>query len=299
MQLKWIEDFLALAETGSLSRAAELRSVTHPAFGRRIQALETWAGTALIERGRNPVRLTPAGALFRDTAAQLAASLRDSRLEMQSEAGRQARSVSFATGRTLARTILADLLVRLRPVLREAEVRIATASLADTARRLERNETDFMLGYHHPLLAVRLDGRQFQFATLASDKLVPVSRADAAGAPLYPVAPGKPVPLLAYARSLALGRLLEDHLSQHRAAPLLVRRIECDSADALNEYVLKGLGVAWLPWSMVAADCRRGVLVSLGGRSDEIAFEVRLYRSRARLADLAEAAWEATANRKA
>ena len=38
---------------------------------------------------------------------------------------------------------------------------------------------------------------------------------------------------------------------------------------------------------------------SLPGRSDEIAFEVRLYRSRARLADLAEAAWEATANRKA
>ena len=50
---------------------------------------------------------------------------------------------------------------------------------------------------------------------------------------------------------------------------------------------------------MVAADCRRGALAALGGRSEEIAFEVRLYRPRARLTDLAEAAWEATANRKA
>ncbi|MNT93147.1 hypothetical protein D3C72_2345530 [compost metagenome] len=57
--------------------------------------------------------------------------------------------------------------------------------------------------------------------------------------------------------------------------------------------------MAWLPWSMVAADCRRGALAALGGRSEEIAFEVRLYRPRARLTDLAEAAWEATANRKA
>ena len=40
MQLKWFEDFLALAQTRSFSRAAELRHVTHPAFGRRIKALE-------------------------------------------------------------------------------------------------------------------------------------------------------------------------------------------------------------------------------------------------------------------
>jgi DNA-binding transcriptional LysR family regulator len=216
---------------------------------------------------------------------------------MQSEAGRQARSVSFATGRTLARTILADLLVRLRPILREAEVRIATASLADTARRLERNETDFMLGYHHPLLAVRLDGRQFQFATLASDKLVPVSRADAAGAPLFSVTAGKPVPLLTYERSLALGRLLEDHLSQHRAAPLLARRIECDSADALSEYVLKGLGVAWLPWSMVHGECKAGRMALAGDRRMEVRFEVRLSRPKRRLHALAEEVWQAALHR--
>jgi LysR family transcriptional regulator, hypochlorite-specific transcription factor HypT len=35
MELKWVEDFLQLAETGSFSRAAELRYVTQPAFSRR------------------------------------------------------------------------------------------------------------------------------------------------------------------------------------------------------------------------------------------------------------------------
>ena len=47
MQLKWLEDLVALAQTRSFSRAAELRHVTHPAFGRRIKALEDWAGAAL------------------------------------------------------------------------------------------------------------------------------------------------------------------------------------------------------------------------------------------------------------
>ena len=50
MQLEWLEDFIELAQVRSLSRAAENRCVTHPAFGRRIRALEDWAGVALIER---------------------------------------------------------------------------------------------------------------------------------------------------------------------------------------------------------------------------------------------------------
>ena len=50
MQIKWLEDLVALAEAGSLAEAARQRHVTHPAFGRRIRALEHWAGGPLIDR---------------------------------------------------------------------------------------------------------------------------------------------------------------------------------------------------------------------------------------------------------
>jgi DNA-binding transcriptional LysR family regulator len=98
---------------------------------------------------------------------------------------------------------------------------------------------------------VRLDGRQFSYLTVMSDKLVPVARADAEGKPLFALAqallPGaSPVPYLAF-HSMALGRLAEDHLASHPLWPRLRRCIECDSADANYEYVLKGLGVAWMP----------------------------------------------------
>ncbi|MBL9048416.1 MAG: LysR family transcriptional regulator, partial [Tabrizicola sp.] len=44
MDLNWLEDFLALAESRSFSRAAEVRGVTQSAFSRRIRALEDWLG---------------------------------------------------------------------------------------------------------------------------------------------------------------------------------------------------------------------------------------------------------------
>ncbi|WP_404301026.1 LysR family transcriptional regulator [Alicycliphilus denitrificans] len=298
MQLKWLEDFITLAHERSFTRAAELRHVTHPAFGRRIRALEAWAGTPLIERGGAPVRLTPAGQAFLETAEQLARGLAQSHEELQAIAGRHARTVTLATGRTLARTLVADLLVRLSPLLgTDGELHIRTGSLAETVDGLQRGEADFAILYHHPSLVVPLDARQFQHLTLASDRLVPMARADARGTPLYPLGGEAPVPHVAYARTLALGRLLEDHLAHHPARPRLQRLLECDSPDASYEYVLKGLGVAWLPWSMVQTDCQAGRLAPAGDRRLELKFDVRLYRPKRRLAPLAEALWAAMARR--
>lgn len=298
MQLKWLEDFITLAHERSFTRAAELRHVTHPAFGRRIRALEAWAGTPLVERGGGPVRLTPAGQSFLETAEQMARGLAQSHEELQAIAGRHARTVTLATGRTLARTLVADWLVRLRPLLgTDGELRIRTGSLAETVDGLQRGEADFAILYHHPTLVVPLDARQFQHLTLASDRLVPMARANARGAPLYTLDSQTPVPHVAYARTLALGRLLEDHLAHHPARPRLQRLLECDSPDANYEYVLKGLGVSWLPWSMVHADCQAARLAPAGDKRLELRFDVRLYRPKRRLSPLAETLWSAMARR--
>lgn len=300
MQLKWLEDFILLAQERSFTRAAELRHVTHPAFGRRIRSLEAWAGTPLVERGGGPVRLTPAGQVLLDTAEQMASNLAQSHEEMQAIAGRQARTVTLATGRTLARTVVADLLVRLRPALADGELRILTLTLAEAVGEMQRGEADFSLIYHHPTLVVPLDARQFSHLTLASDRLVPMSRADASGAPVFRfayTAQGAAVPYIAYARTLALGRLVEDHLANHRTAPRLQRLVECDSPDAHYEYALKGLGVSWLPWSMVHADVKAGRLAAAGDKRMEIRFDVRAYRPKRRLGALAETMWTVMSRR--
>ena len=293
MHIKWLEDFITLAQTRSFSRAAELRHVTHPAFGRRIRALEAWAGTPLVERGGSPVRLTPAGETFLEASSQMVRSLGDARGEMHSAANRQAQTIRLATGRTLARMLVADWLVRLQPVLQGAEMCIVTRSLADVVRMLEQDEADFALLYHHTALALRLDARRFTHVTVATDRLVPVSRADTRGQAIHSFSSAQPTPYLAYAPTLAMGRLVDDHLAHNPRAPQLQRLVECDSADAQYEYVRKGLGVAWLPWSMVHRDCASGQLARAGDKAMEVKFDVRLYRPKRRMGSLGEAVWKA------
>src|SRR5690606_6343803 len=136
----------------------------------------------------------------------------------------------------------------------------------------------------------------YQHITLATDKLVPVCQVATQGKPRYSLdAESGSLPLISYSRGLAMGRIAGDRI-ETMPYPL-VSSIRCDSLDAVHGTVANGLGIAWLPWSMVEADCRRGSLVVLGGRSEQIGFEVRLYRSRGQLSDVAEAVWKAMERR--
>jgi DNA-binding transcriptional LysR family regulator len=293
MQTKWLEDLIALSHTGSLTRAAEQRHVTHPAFGRRIRALEAWAGAPLIERRGASVCLTSQGEKLLGFALQVVPAMAQARSEIGGEQGQgRTATVTLATGRTLARTVAADWLSRIRRQRVGVRVVVRTGSMAETLQRFERGESDFMLTYQHPQIAMRLSSHQYLQRKVASDRLVPVGRVNAQGQAAFSFERDEPVPYLAYADTLALGRLVRDHLSNHPKAPRLTETIECDSADALIEYALKGLGVAWLPWSLAAGACKARQLAPVGSKALEIGFEIRMVRAKRRLSPAAESFWQ-------
>ncbi|QJE73567.1 transcriptional regulator GcvA [Aerophototrophica crusticola] len=59
--------FEAVARHESLTRAAAELNVSHPALSRHVKELEAWLGRPLFERHNRGLRLTNAGARYRDT----------------------------------------------------------------------------------------------------------------------------------------------------------------------------------------------------------------------------------------
>ena len=296
MQTKWLEDFVAFARFKSFTRAAEERQVTLPAFGRRIKSLETWLGVPLVNRGEYPATLTDEGELFLQTAQEIVAKLCEGRacLRARSLAGND--TLSVATGRTLAHTFFPELLERTRKRVGTFPVRVSTGSVHDMALQLEEGVSDVLLSYYHPLVGLRLDERQFHHLTIARETLVPVCR-PVAGIPRFtlPGSPKAPVPLLSYLPTLMMGNVLDMHLLERGDTYHLQRVLTADFAEALLEHVLQGLGVAWLPRRLIASDLAQGRLVHAGGKADEVALEIRLYKRQARNKPLTESCWRVLA----
>lgn len=291
MQLKWLEDLLALQEAGSIVRAAQRRHVTHPAFGRRLRALEEWAGAPLFVRDAPALEFTAEGEAMLEAAREAISSL--SRVRQSAPKPVEQESVHIVTGRTLARTLLATWYGRMLPIFGQRKLKVSTMGVQDAIEFLATGKAHFLLVYYHTMLGTGLDPRRFTHLRIADEALIPVSCVTPDGRPMYPLSRRKATPWLSYAGSLAMGRLINDHLGSHPKPPLLHAGVEIDSADAAHEFVLRGFGVAWLPRSMVAVDCRQGRMVVVGDKSHHVPLEVRLYRSRNPLGPLAEALWRA------
>ena len=71
MDLKSLQVLCAIADLGSVSKAAEHVGISQPAASRHLAALETEMGEPLVYRGRRPVQLTQFGAAVAQRASPL------------------------------------------------------------------------------------------------------------------------------------------------------------------------------------------------------------------------------------
>jgi DNA-binding transcriptional LysR family regulator len=75
MELRHLRAFLAIAEEGTITRAAARLHIGQPALSRTLRQLETHLGVRLVDRSTHHLELTPAGHRFRDRAAAALAAV--------------------------------------------------------------------------------------------------------------------------------------------------------------------------------------------------------------------------------
>lgn len=71
LDVRHLQLMLAIEETGSVTRAAELLGLTQPALSRQVREAERRLGTSLYERVNKRLRLTPAGDCLLQSAKRI------------------------------------------------------------------------------------------------------------------------------------------------------------------------------------------------------------------------------------
>lgn len=285
MDTKWLEDFVSLAETRSFSRSAQVRHVTQPAFSRRIQSLEAWAGTDLVDRSAYPTRLTAAGATFYPQALEMLQALQGARAMLRGHAAVGDDVIEFAVPHSLAFTFFPAWVSALRANFGPIKSRLHALNVHDAVMRLVEGHCDLLIAFHHGEQPLQLDAENYEMRVLGTESLAPYSRPLPDGNPAHrlPGRAGALVPYLGYAPGAYLGRVVDLILKQASEPIHFDRVYETDMAEGLKAMALEGHGVAFLPRSSVRDEVRMRRLVSAvpeGIHGLEMLLEIRAYRQK-------------------
>lgn len=142
MNLRQIDYAVAVAETGSFTRAAERCHTVQSALSHQISRLEEQLGARLFERTSRRVALTPAGRTFLTYARQVQEAARRLGDEMAAATGEIRGTLTLGTISTLTVVNLPALLAEFHRRHPQVDIRLHTGMSDRLLEELRQQETD-------------------------------------------------------------------------------------------------------------------------------------------------------------
>lgn len=133
---------LAIARTGSVTAAAEALHYAQPSISHHLRKLEAECGTPLVQRVGRRVRLTPAGQLLADRAAEIVGRLDATERELAAHVGLRQGQVRLAAFPSALGTFVPAASVRLRRTHPGLELRLTEAEPPEALRMLRAGYVD-------------------------------------------------------------------------------------------------------------------------------------------------------------
>jgi DNA-binding transcriptional LysR family regulator len=140
-----LRHLLALAETGSFSRAAERVHVTQSALSRSIQSLEEELGAALVDRVGRRAELTPVGREALDQARRLVLDAQDLQERARAVARGRLGTLRVGMGSGPAALLMGPLLLEVATTRPQWRVEVARGATELLVQRLRERTLDALV----------------------------------------------------------------------------------------------------------------------------------------------------------
>lgn len=259
IRLRHLHTFVAVAQQGTLGRAAETLNRSQPALSKTLNELEQLTGTRLFERGRLGAQLTLVGEQFLTHAVKVLDALNSAGQALNRKEGLNNDIVRIGALPTAALGILPTVIGQFHKQQKDITLQVATMNNTMLLAGLKSGEIDIGIGrMSDPEL---MSGLHYELLFLESLKLV--------------VRPGHPL----LQETVTLSRVMEwpvvvspkgtvprqnaEALLQSQGCKMPAGCIETLSASLSRQLTVDFDYVWFVPSGAVKDDLRRGVLTAL------------------------------------
>ena len=259
IRLRHLHTFVAVAQQGTLGRAAETLNLSQPALSKTLNELEQLTGTRLFERGRLGAQLTLVGEQFLTHAVKVLDALNSAGQALNRKEGLNNDIVRIGALPTAALGILPTVIGQFHKQQKDITLQVATMNNTLLLAGLKSGGIDIGIGrMSDPEL---MSGLHYELLFLESLKLV--------------VRPGHPL----LQETVTLSRVMEwpvvvspkgtvprqnaEALLQSQGCKMPAGCIETLSASLSRQLTVDFDYVWFVPSGAVKDDLRRGVLTAL------------------------------------
>lgn len=157
---------LAIVREGSFTAAAKALSITQPTLSQTVRQIETQLGDPIFQRGKSPVQLTPAGALYVEAARRIIRTQTQLEEALSLLHGKATGTLRIGLMHHRSAELLPQIITDFSAAYPEVQLQVRERGIDDLEHLLLREEIDMALitdDHQHP----RLEYRQ-----IASEEIV-------------------------------------------------------------------------------------------------------------------------------
>ncbi len=257
LNTEWYRIFLHTAQSGNLTKAAQLLHITQPSVSYAIKQLEASLGVKLFDRLSKGVRLTPEGADLLQYVEQSFSLLQVGELKLKSLKDLSAGELRIGASGPIIKHLLLAPLDQLHASHPEVRIRLIQGKTAEIRKLLLEGHID--LGFVH---------LPFSDPDLELNQIMSIQDCFVVG-PAYGLLARHPIaadeiakiPLLLLTQGSSTRQFVEQWFSSQGIQ--IEADIELNSMDMLVELAGRGYGAAFVTRSFVKNELEEGKLMEL------------------------------------
>lgn len=272
LEIRWIEDLLALEQEKSISQAAEVRHVTQSAFTRRIQNIENAFGFQILKRYSKNIDFTEAGQILLASSKNIQNQLNATINYLEKNIKNNELNIRFAVSHSLTTQFFPRFINDSLINLEDLKLEIIASNFKQGLGLLKDGSCDLLICYCDQKTLQQLDLSLFVFHKIVKMEILPVTALDN-GIPKYSI--DQPFPLLAYSKQAYLRNCVDEVIEKNLNYRTLY---ETDNASDLKELVIQGLGIAWLPKLLIGKEISENKLKIIDNKNYNTSQDVYIIR---------------------
>lgn len=277
MELRWFEDVLTLLEEGNLTRAAERRNITQPAFSRRIRSFEEWLGRPLLERKANSVEISPSLLANEDEIKSLILRIQEFKNRINTFEPERTH-VTLTTQHALIFSVFPDIATVTQQKFPKMDFRLRAGNRAECISIFLRGDASILLCYEGEKSNPMPFDSTIMRDEWGTDRLVPVIGGSLRYVKTVNGSIPDNTPTIVYPEQSHFGELLSAAECKFSTPSRTTNPVyETAFSAGIKEMVAKGLGVAWLPMSMTYREIESGQFIDLSRYYGSVLLMIAFY----------------------